>query len=367
VKVFLSFASEDRPAAERIYLALLGADHEVFFDEASLPAGSDYNSRIREAIYQCDLYLYLISDASVGHGRYVHSELSLVKAKWPKPWGRVLPVMLGRVEVEEVDPYLASATMLKPEGNVEAEVVAAIPAMRSQIFRRRMLPTVCVVSAVGVFGIVGYGFSHLSHDNARSIQSFDTTHLYLEDTDGHPILGDFEVIVRTSNGQQILEAKDGTAAVEIPTGRTDVYVHVTMEQYAMLERPPLPINDSTVRIVMVDRAIPASVPPDLDLPAPSDAPPIASPSSNNDRLLRVRFQNDFKETFKIFLWSQGSKEYQQIILAPGNIQILELKSSRDTRYRMTLQSAKGILYEVGWFDSGKFDEDVIINLSNILL
>ena len=36
MKIFLSFASPDRSVAEEIQLALLGAGHDVFFDEASL-------------------------------------------------------------------------------------------------------------------------------------------------------------------------------------------------------------------------------------------------------------------------------------------------------------------------------------------
>jgi hypothetical protein len=126
MRLFLSFASPDRRTAERIQLALLGAGHEVFFDEASLPAGSDYNSRIREAIATSDVYVFLISPHSVGEGRYVRTELRLVKAKWPKPWGYVLPVMIQPTEYDLIDPYLAAVTILEPHGNVSAEVAARV-------------------------------------------------------------------------------------------------------------------------------------------------------------------------------------------------------------------------------------------------
>lgn len=129
LKVFLSFASPDRSIAEKIQLALLGAGYEVFFDEASLPAGSDYNSQIREAIDECGVYIYLISPDSVGDGRYAHTELKLVKAKWPKPWGYVLPVMIHPTDYDRIDPYLAAVTLLEPRGNVAAEVAAAIVTM----------------------------------------------------------------------------------------------------------------------------------------------------------------------------------------------------------------------------------------------
>ena len=86
MKIFLSFASQDRSIAEEIQLALLGAGHEVFFDQANLSPGSDYNSRIRESIEQSDVFVFLVSPNSVGEGRYAHTELKLAKAKWKKPW-----------------------------------------------------------------------------------------------------------------------------------------------------------------------------------------------------------------------------------------------------------------------------------------
>jgi hypothetical protein len=133
MKVFLSFASPDRIVAESIQLALLGAGHEVFFDEASLPAGSDFNSRIRTAIAQCDVYIFLISPNSAGAGRYVHTELKFVKAKWPKPWGHVLPVMITSTDYDKINPYLAAVTILEPRGNVAAEVAAAMANMTADV------------------------------------------------------------------------------------------------------------------------------------------------------------------------------------------------------------------------------------------
>lgn len=50
MKFFLSYASEDRPLAEEIQLALAGAGHEVFFDRESLPAGGDYHARIKASV-----------------------------------------------------------------------------------------------------------------------------------------------------------------------------------------------------------------------------------------------------------------------------------------------------------------------------
>jgi hypothetical protein len=129
LKIFLSFASTDRTIAERIQLALLGAGHQVFFDEASLAPGSDYNTRIRDSIRACQLFVFLISPNSVRGGRYAHTELRLAKAKWPKPWGAVLPVVIRPTKYSLIDPYLASVTVLEPHGDVAAEVAAAVASM----------------------------------------------------------------------------------------------------------------------------------------------------------------------------------------------------------------------------------------------
>jgi hypothetical protein len=131
LKLFLSYASPDKRVAEAIQFALLGAGHQVFFDEASLPLGGDYNSRIREAICESDVFIFLISPNSVSPGRYVQTELQLAKTKWPKPWGVVLPVMIAPTEHKLIDPYLAAVTILEPHGSAPAEVAAAVLRLRT--------------------------------------------------------------------------------------------------------------------------------------------------------------------------------------------------------------------------------------------
>jgi hypothetical protein len=133
MNIFLSFASQDRTLAESIQMALRGAGHEVFFDKASLPPGSDYNSRIRRAIARCDVYVFLISPNSTGKRRYVETELALVKVKWPNPWGHVLPVIVAPTSREKIDPYLAAITYLTPRGNIAAEVAAEVAAFMDRL------------------------------------------------------------------------------------------------------------------------------------------------------------------------------------------------------------------------------------------
>ena len=74
MKIFLSYASEDRPHAEEIQLALAGAGHEVFFDRESLPAGGDYHTRIKASVDAAELFVFLISPHSVAPGGYALTE-----------------------------------------------------------------------------------------------------------------------------------------------------------------------------------------------------------------------------------------------------------------------------------------------------
>ncbi len=58
---FLSYASEDAPAAERICAALRAAGIEVWFDRSELRGGDAWDSAIRRQIKSCALFIPLIS------------------------------------------------------------------------------------------------------------------------------------------------------------------------------------------------------------------------------------------------------------------------------------------------------------------
>ena len=132
VKIFLSYASEDQRVAEEISLALAGEGHQVFFDRASLPAAGEYNRRIREAIYEADVMIFLVSSFSVSRNSYALSELQLAKAKWTHPNGRLLPIMVSKTNWDLIPEYLKAVTILQPEGNIGADVAAAFSLLAEQ-------------------------------------------------------------------------------------------------------------------------------------------------------------------------------------------------------------------------------------------
>ena len=61
MRIFLSYASEDRASADAIRLALEGDGHDVFFDREDLPPGGEFHTRIRRGIEGSDLVIFLVS------------------------------------------------------------------------------------------------------------------------------------------------------------------------------------------------------------------------------------------------------------------------------------------------------------------
>jgi len=59
--VFLSYASQDAEAAQRICKALRGAGIKVWFDQSELRGGDTWDRQIRERIHDCRLFIALIS------------------------------------------------------------------------------------------------------------------------------------------------------------------------------------------------------------------------------------------------------------------------------------------------------------------
>jgi TIR domain len=62
--VFLSYASEDWLAAERIATALRASGIEVWFDKTDLRGGDVWDRQIRKQIHECALFIPIISGHS---------------------------------------------------------------------------------------------------------------------------------------------------------------------------------------------------------------------------------------------------------------------------------------------------------------
>jgi hypothetical protein len=154
--VFLSYASEDRASADELAVRLRTEGHTVFLDRDDLPEGEGYDARIREAVASCDLYLFLLSPASVKAGRYTLTELKFAREQFPNPRGRVLPVMIRPTPFADVPAYLGAVTVLQPQGNLVAETVAEVGKMARRRARRRWLALGGGTAAVLILATVAW-------------------------------------------------------------------------------------------------------------------------------------------------------------------------------------------------------------------
>jgi TolB-like protein len=76
--VFLSYASEDRPAAQLIRDTLPGFGMEVWYDESELIGGDSWDQKIRRQIRECDYFMPVISASTEArHEGYFRREWRL--------------------------------------------------------------------------------------------------------------------------------------------------------------------------------------------------------------------------------------------------------------------------------------------------
>ena len=156
MRVFLSYSSADRPIAEKIHIALEAAGYDVFFDRDSLPAGESFDVRILEEIERSDLFIFLLSPASIEAGAYALTELGFARHRWANPARRVLPVVIQEIDLHTLPVYVRPVTLLEPEGDVAAEVVAAVHELSRRGWRRAKwvmmaLAIIAIAVAIGYY------------------------------------------------------------------------------------------------------------------------------------------------------------------------------------------------------------------------
>jgi hypothetical protein len=130
MKIFVSHSRTESRMADSITLALRSEGHVVFLDRDSLTAGSSYHRRIVRAVNESEIFIFLISPASVARGRYTLAELDFARKKWPDPNGCVLPVMARKTPLKRIPEYLKAVTILEPDGDPIALTIEAVRKMR---------------------------------------------------------------------------------------------------------------------------------------------------------------------------------------------------------------------------------------------
>lgn len=172
--VFIAHSNDDKRMARELAEKLRARDIDVFLDEDSLPAGEDYDGRIRAAIGACRVFVFLASPSSIKAGAYALTELRIARRRWPNPTGRVLPVAIGGVGVEQLPPYLTQGvTVLSPMGNAVAEIADEVDRLlQSRRLGPRRKAVLLGGSGVALIAVVSLGAASLaSKDPAAPLPS----------------------------------------------------------------------------------------------------------------------------------------------------------------------------------------------------
>lgn len=138
MRIFLSYDDTRRDVAERLALGLRAAGHRVFFDQDSLPAGTSYDDRIRNAVLNSHLFVFLVSRESVQKGAYALTELEIAEQRWPHPTGRLLPVLLDETPITALPPYVRAVSVLQPQGDVVGDTLHAVARLYGELRRKNL-------------------------------------------------------------------------------------------------------------------------------------------------------------------------------------------------------------------------------------
>lgn len=157
MRIFISFASEDRQIAEKVHFALKGSGYDTFYDKESLPAGGDYIERIASGVSRSDIFVFLASPDSLRRGNYALTELEYAERKWSHPKNRVLPVLIRGVTEADLPAYLTAVTVSNPTGNIESKVLADVSRMAARIRRKRLSIAASIVVPV-ISVVLGWRF-----------------------------------------------------------------------------------------------------------------------------------------------------------------------------------------------------------------
>jgi TolB-like protein/tetratricopeptide (TPR) repeat protein len=134
--VFLSYASEDGPAAERIATALRAAGIEVWFDKEALRGGDVWDRQIRRQIKDCALFVPVISEHSQARGEgYFRLEWTLADQRTQlmgKNRTFIVPVCIDDTlerDADVPDSFVAVQWTRLPGGESSAAFVTRLAAL----------------------------------------------------------------------------------------------------------------------------------------------------------------------------------------------------------------------------------------------
>lgn len=169
--IFISYASEQFETAKRLELGLQTSGHRVFFDRDALPAGASFDERIRKAVNNSDIFLFLISRDSLRKGAYCLSELAMAEERWPQPDGKILPALFDDTPIDVLPAYLRAVSILVPKGDLVADILDSVEHLASE--RRRVISRRTAIVAVLLLAVISlpivWGFRKKSAESAATM------------------------------------------------------------------------------------------------------------------------------------------------------------------------------------------------------
>jgi formylglycine-generating enzyme required for sulfatase activity len=178
MKIFLSYASQDREIAQSINLALREQGHDVFFDREDLMPGEEFHSHIRRTIERADLFIFLISENAIDPGSYTLNELDIAEKARKQASRRLLPVMLQSVPFDRLPAFAKSVTLLQSPGNIPAAVADAVYRIAQKQRRNLFAKIGAGVTAMALIA-AGAWFARSSGEPAQTIKGKDDAPLML--------------------------------------------------------------------------------------------------------------------------------------------------------------------------------------------
>lgn len=134
-RIYLSHSHKDVELAREIAKGLMESGNDVFIDSESLHAGSDWRSTLYESLKNSDVFLVLLTEASVS-SQYVVSEIGAARAYTSSsPDDKLfIPVVFGKIDIPNV---IQDIHAISGEVNSLPEVIEKIRQAIDAFFGRK--------------------------------------------------------------------------------------------------------------------------------------------------------------------------------------------------------------------------------------
>jgi predicted phosphodiesterase len=102
MRVYISFAEEDRRVVRGLEARLRAEHFDTWFDEKDLTLGMNWKDEVKQALPRCDVFLSCISTSSVSRRGFYEEEIAIALALRSERPGFVIPVRLDKCELPAV-------------------------------------------------------------------------------------------------------------------------------------------------------------------------------------------------------------------------------------------------------------------------